>query len=740
MKIAFISTYQPRECGIATFTDDLIQAMAKNIKAGDQDYSAYVVAMDDRDESYAYPGIVRYTIRESHQKDYLKAADLINQNADVCVLQHEFGIFGGESGVYILPLIHRLKVPLVVTFHTILKSPSFSEKAIIQEIGREAEKVVVMSKMAVTFLKDIYQIPGEKISVIEHGFPEFDFSRHDFFKKKYHLTGKTVLMTFGLLNRGKGIETVIKALPMVVDKHPDLVYIILGKTHPNVLKHSGEEYRNFLIRMVKKNKLGQHVIFLDTFLEEEELCEYLSATDIYITPYPNEAQITSGTLAYAVGAGTAVVSTPYWHAQELLEHGRGVLFPFNDHAGLAKVLNDLLDHPEKIHHIKNQAFQSGKRITWPLQGKKYIDLIQKTVKENQTPKQSREVIIDLDLLPQFNLDYVKRMTDKTGILQHAHYSIPNYHHGYCLDDNARALLVTTMAYHREKNRTALELMSVYLAFVNYMQQDNGTFRNFLGYDKAFLDEVGSEDSFGRTIWALGYLQLNAPNDAFFQLARILFNKSVGLFTQLSTLRGISYTLIGINYYLERFPSDEGMVSIMRNLADFLIDSYEQEKTTDWKWFESVLTYDNGILPTSLFYVYEKTEDEKYLKVATETFHFLDSLCFDNDHITLIGNRYWYHRGGERSRFAQQPIDATAMVLMYESAYMVLKKEEYLQKMFTSFMWFFGENDLWVPLYDYETKGCCDGLEKDGVNRNQGAESTLAYLMAYLHILAAFEKE
>jgi len=741
MKIAFITTYQPRECGIATFTENLIGAMAGSISPEEMDYSAFVVAMDDREESYPYPDIVKYTIRESRQTDYLKSVDFINHNADICVLQHEFGIFGGKRGVYILPLLHRLKVPLLVTLHTVLKEPSFSEKAIMKEIAHQASQLVVMSKMAVTFLTEIYQVPRHKIRIIEHGFPAFDFGRHDFYKRKYHLENKISLMTFGLISRGKGIETVIRALPGVVEKHPEIQYIILGKTHPNVVKHSGEEYRNFLKRLVSKNKLEKHVIFIDAFLQEQELCEYLSATNIYITPYPNEAQITSGTLAYAVGSGAAVVSTPYWHAVELLHKERGVLFPFNDPDGLAAVLNDLLDHPEKRQRISRKAFNYGKKATWPLQGKRYVDAAKTAIKNYKLPRNKKENIIDPTLLPKLSLTHVKRLTDSTGILQHARYNIPNYHHGYCLDDNARALLVMTMAYSRQKEPEALNLMSVYLAFVNYMQLEDGRFRNFLSYDRRFMDDEGSEDAFGRTIWALGFLLSHSPNDAFFQLAKRIFDLSIPRFSSLQSPRGIADTLIGIAFYLERFPYDEGMVMKMKQLADKLIKAYEMEKAENWHWFESVLAYDNGILPASLFYVYEISEEEKYRKIALESMEFLTSVVFKSDYISPVGNQDWYHKGGNRSRFAQQPIDAMSMVLMYKKAYVVLNHgENYLHKTLNSFLWFLGENDLRIPLYDYETKGCCDGLEKEGINRNQGAESTLAYLFAHLTVLIAFEHE
>jgi len=741
MKVAIITTYPPRECGIATFTENLIRALPEKPEEGKEDNTVFVVAMTDKEGAYSYPDIVKYSIREGHQKDYLKAADFINYSADICILQHEFGIFGGTSGVYILPLINRLKVPLLVTFHTVLKEPSFSEKAILSEIGKQADKIVVMSKMAVKFLVYIYNIPRKKIIIIQHGFPIFDYDNHDKYKQKFHLSGKISLTTFGLLSRGKGIDTVIKALPKVVEKYPNVVYQVLGKTHPGVIKVSGEEYRHYLKRLVQKNNLGKHVIFIDSFLGESDLCAHLSATDIYITPYPNETQITSGTLAYAVGAGAGVVSTPYWNAVELLDKGRGHLFPFNDHEKLANVLIDLLDNPAKMKAIRNKAYAYSKRITWPLQGKKYLKAAEHVLRKHHSPNYPKERIIDLTIMPSLDLTHFRRLTDTTGILQHARYSIPDYRHGYCLDDNARALLVMNMAYERQNEPDAVRFMTVYLAYINFMQNPDGSFRNFLSYDHKFLDKKSSEDAFGRTVWALGYLLAHAPNDAFFQTAHQLFDQSVNNFKGLNSLRGIANTILGIRQYLERFPYDEGMVNIMSGLADKLTDAFEKENGPDWHWFEPILTYDNGLLPAALFDAYEKTERGKYLKVAEESMAFLEDVTFKGDHFVLVGNDGWYRKGAKRARFAQQPVDAMGMVLMYEKAYLVTEnKKDYLDKMFIAFKWFFGENDLRIPLFDYETKGCCDGLEKGGVNRNQGAESLLAYLFSHMIVLEAFEKE
>ena len=690
MKFAFISTYQPRECGIATFTDSLIKALDKKFENSQGENSSYVIAMNDRDEGYNYPEIVKFTIRENHQRDYLKAADFINYNdTDVCVLEHEFGIFGGERGVYILPLLHRLKVPLIVTFHTVLKEPTFSEKAIIQEIGRAADMIVVMSKTAVKFLKEIYDIPAKKITVIEHGIPDFDFSRHDFYKKKYHFDDKMILMTFGLISSGKGIENVIKALPSVVNRHPELTYLIVGKTHPTVLKYSGEEYRNYLKRLANRLKVSNNIVFIDNFLSENDLCEYLSATDMYVTPYVNEAQITSGTLAYAVGAGACVISTPYWHAQEILDGGRGILFDFGDHEALAEILNDLLDHPDKLNKYRKKAFEYGLKTKWPLMAGKYITVAEKAIKLLGKKRPKKEKIIDPTLLPKFNLTHIKHLTDSTGIIQHARFNIPDYTHGYCLDDNSRALLVMAKAYDRNKDKTALDLMSTYLAYMLYMQNDDGWFRNFLSYDRHYLDDRGSEDAFGRSVWALGFTLLTPPNDAFFQISRKMFEKAMPNFTKLISIRGVANTIIGLSYYLEKFPYDEGMRIVLRDLAYKLINEFEKncDDKEEWYWFEPILAYDNGILPASLFYAYERLEDDKILKTGLNALKFLDSICYIDDHISLIGNKNWYKKGGERSRYSQQPIDAMAMVIMYKKAYDATKDEFYLKRMFSAFCGF-----------------------------------------------------
>ncbi|MGE5521958.1 MAG: glycosyltransferase family 4 protein [Candidatus Dadabacteria bacterium] len=737
MKIAYIGTYPPRECGIGTFTQNLFLAV-KGQPTENEANEGVVIAMDDQVESYNYPPEVAFKIRQEQQEDYLEAAGFINLGgADVCILEHEFGIYGGQNGIYILPLLHRLQIPLMVTLHTILEKPSFNEKSILVEICKMASKVVVMTQKAVGFLTTIYAVPEDKIVIIEHGVPDMHFD-HELAKKKFKLEAKKVLLTFGFLSRNKGIETVINSLPAIVKKYPETIYLVLGKTHPAVLRHAGEEYRVYLLRLVKSLQLEKHVIFLNEFVNEKELFQYLSACDIYVTPYLNEAQITSGTLSYAIGAGAAVISTPYWHAKELLAQERGCLFNFNDSNRLAEILMKLMDSPGRLNKLRKKAADYGKEITWTKAGAKYDALAKQIAQEAVENPSKKETVVDPLTLPPFLLDHIKRMTDDTGIIQHAKFGIPNLKEGYCLDDNARALLMVLMAYKQKKLPLALELLPIYLSYIHYMQNKDGTFRNFLSFSRQFLDEVGSEDSFGRTVWALGYLIANAPNDAYYQLGKEIFFQSVPHFDKLGSIRSRSNTIIGICYYLKSNPHDEGMRACLKKMALQLVQDYHTHKCDNWHWFESLLAYDNAILPLSLLHAAITLDEECIKTTAIESMQFLSKITLKDGYLSIIGNEKWYQKNGAQSKFAQQPLDALVMVLMFHEAYNLTKDKSYLSQLYTCFTWFLGENDLRVSLYDFETKGCCDGLESYGINRNQGAESTLSYLISHLTVLKAFE--
>ncbi|QDH81289.1 glycosyltransferase [Echinicola soli] len=739
MKIGYISTYPPRECGIGTFTQNLQLAIKKAFEDSDIKYEGSVIALSDDNDHYIYPKEVKMTLQQDQQADYLEAADFINLSGlDLCVLEHEFGIFGGESGVYILPLLHKLEMPFIVTLHTVLDTPSYNQKIILKEVCRMAKEIVVMSNKAVTLLEEIYLVPIEKIKLIAHGVPDIQYDSA-VVRKTFRFDGKKVLLTFGFISRNKGIETVIRSLPEVIKKYPNTIYLILGKTHPNIIKHAGEEYRNFLHRLARNLDVQDHVMFINEFIDEDELIRYLTACDIYITPYLGQTQITSGTLSYAFGAGCAVASTPYWHAEELLADGKGKIFGFKNHEELSKVLNGLFDHPDELKAMKEKAGDYGKTIIWPEIGRKYKGLFNSVIEEQPIKADKIKNILNIPLMPKFSLAHIKRLTDDTGIIQHAKYGIPNLKEGYCLDDNSRALFMVLMAYKQKRDPLALEYMPIYLSYIHYMQNPDGTFKNFLGFNRMFLDEVGSEDSFGRTILALGYLLGNAPNDAYFQTGRLLFFDAVPNFQNLRSIRSIANTIIGISYYLKTNMLDEQMVEMLRVLTNKLTLQYKRQSTPDWKWFESLLTYDNGILPLALMHAAEILEDDEVLEIAMETMEFLTEHTMKDGFLSIIGNKEWYEKDGHRSVYAQQPIDALAMVQMYYQAFLLTRENEYLEKLFTSFMWFLGENDLRMSLYDFETKGCCDGFESYGVNRNQGAESSLAYLVSHLVVLQAHEE-
>jgi glycosyltransferase involved in cell wall biosynthesis len=740
MKIACIATYPPRLCGIATFTKNLV----KHIYQVEEEELASVVdviAINNNIPVDEYPPEVKFTIDQQDLQDYYKGADYINfSDARICILEHEFGIFGGESGVHILRLIHRLQIPLIVTLHTILESPSFLQKSIIQELGRKADKLIVMSNLGLQFLTEIYQIPLRKIEIIEHGVPDFDIKSSIALKEKFHLEKRKIILTFGLLGRNKGVETILYALPNVVKKHPEVAFLILGKTHPNVVISSGESYRHYLKLIVREKDLENHVFFINEFVPEATLLQYLASTDIYITPYLNEAQITSGTLSYAIGAGAACLSTPYWHAKELLADGRGKLFDFNDHKHLEEIILNLLDNPSELQKIRRNAYNYGKQIRWSKIGHRYLKLAKYIVKEQKQPKTIEKSIINLTLIPALNLDHFKRLTDGTGILQHAKYGIPNLKEGYCLDDNARALLAALAIYTRTKDPVILELIPVYFSYIHYMQTSNGRFRNFMSFDRKFLDEEGSEDSFGRAIWALGYLIKYSPNDAYHQLALEIFEKAYPNFEKLTSLRGISNTLIGLSHYINQYESDERAIKLMELMRMKLVNQYLANKDKIWHWFEDVLTYDNAVVPLALYHSWQIVHDPEVLKVADESMNFLEKITLGKGYFRPVGSDGWYSRGGEPAKFAQQATDAMIMILLFFKAYQIKKRDKDLKNLFQCFTWFLGENDLRIPLYDHETNGCCDGLESYGVNRNQGAESTMAYLISNMSVLNAIELE
>ncbi|MFZ4545807.1 MAG: glycosyltransferase [Bacteroidales bacterium] len=730
MKIICLGNYPPRQCGIATFTENLLKALMQAAEIHSHPVEIEVIAMNDGNKTYPYPGIVKHTIRERVMDDYIQMAEYVNNSGcDIFLLQHEYGIYGGESGILLLALLRRIKIPVVTTLHTVLQKPNFHQLEVMKKITAYSSQIVVMNGLAIRFLTDIYCVPPEKISRIEHGVPDFEVYKSSLLPRPEVWENRKVMLTFGLIGRSKGIETAIKALPAIIEKHPGLLYVVLGKTHPNIVNYAGEEYREFLFKLVTELGLERNVKFINEYVSEQELMSHLKNADIYVTPYLNKAQITSGTLSYAVSGGCAVISTPYWHAEELLADGRGQLFDFGDYKQLSGIVNHLLDNPDSLQQLQEKAYTYGKTISWPIIGKLYLNLFGMTVSGKKAEIHQNHVGLPIKY-PDFDISHFKRLTDDTGLLQHARASVPYYKAGYSLDDNARAIVVCLAAWNKSKDQVYLDLLDKYLAYTSYMQQKDGSFKNYMTFDRVVIDDT-SDDAFGRVFWALGYLIRYAPVNSVFQIGHELFDHSLPQFDSLSYARGFANCIFGLYHYVKRFPDQEKFLKLLQVLSDHLCDKFDSHKRENWSWFEDKMTYDNGLLPAALFKAFEISGNERFLAIANESLSFLESKCFKENWLSLIGNQKWLHLDEDYKMFAQQPVDAMAMVLLYESAWEATGKPEYIDKLLLSFDWFYGKNDLDVALFDSETKGCNDGIEDFNINRNQGAESNIAYLLSWL---------
>ncbi|MHC4858750.1 MAG: glycosyltransferase family 4 protein [Planctomycetota bacterium] len=734
-EITFVGNHLPRQCGIATFTTDLRNAAYQHYGGA---VKMPVIAMNDQPEGYDYPDTVEWNINQSARQDYERAAEFVNRkNSRLICIQHEFGIFGGEDGNYILDFMSHVKVPIVVTLHTVLEKPSSGQRDVIAKMNPMVSRFVVMSSRAKTFLHENCGIPEQNIAMIHHGIPEFPPGNPQHFKSILNLPERTILLTFGLLSANKGIETVLKALPKVVKRFPDVAYVILGVTHPIVKKNEGESYRIFLRRMVRELQLEQHVFFHDQFVSLKQLTEYLQATDIYITPYLSKAQIVSGSLAYASGSGIPVLSTPYWYAEDLLSNGEGVLFPFSDSRRLETLLLDMLENPEQLKSIRRKALQQGRQMAWPSVGRQYVELFQDVLSEDRRRKPSPKKLIVPTELPQVSLRHIQRLTDQTGILQHATGIIPNREEGYCLDDNSRALMMAVQNFRIASDEESFELATVYLSYVQHSQRDDGSFHNFMNYQREFVKDgdkdADSEDSQARAIWALGYTVGNCWDTSLQFVAGALFHRSKHLANRMG-VRGTSFSILGLCEYLEEHPDDREVRRLLERASDKLVECHKRTAAADWEWFEDRLTYANGILPLALFRAYRFTQDRKYLSVAKRTLSFLEKVCFEEDHLQLVGNQEWRSRSEKGCLFDEQPIDAMALVLLFREAYLILNERRHLERMRESFDWFLGKNRLKKPLYDFESKGCRDGLMEKDVNFNQGAESSLAFLISLLAVM------
>lgn len=735
-KVAFIASFPPRKCGIATFTSDL----AKTVDAAAQgQFQPLVVAMRSGSE-LKYNDPVKFEIRRNVKSDYICAADYINfSHVDLVCVQHEFGLFGGEAGSYLSLLLNRLNAPVITTLHTVLNEPSPDYYESSVDVCDASYKVITMNERGVGMLRDIYGVSGKKIELIPHGIPDLPFVDSNYYKHKFGVEGRKTILTFGLLSRNKGLEVMLKAMPSIVKSEPSVLYIILGMTHPNVLKDEGEAYRFSLQRLVKDLALAEHVVFHNRFVNDEELHNFLCAADIYVTPYLNREQLTSGTLSFAVGSGKAVVSTPYWAAMELLAEGRGRLVEFGDSAQMAEAIIDMLQNDSLFYSMRRQAYDYGRSRTWPKIGQEYWKLFTaKGLPIRISPKAAASVAEKISSIevPEPSLDHLIRLTDDTALFQHAILTIPNRRYGYCTDDNARAAIVMTKYYAQYHGAEALGLLDRYLSFILHAQNEDGSVRNFMGFDRTWLENEPASDAFGRFLWALGTVMAKPPSTSYLSVIKDCFDISVGQ-VQRQHPRGMAYSILGMSDYLKQFPGASDIKRQLEMAADGLAVQYRENGHPDWQWFEDILTYDNAVLPHALFVAALTLGNDEHLKVAEETCQFLLANTYDGEHFCFIGNKGWYERGGTTPMFDQQPIEAAATIMMLRAAYDATEDSRFLTLQRKAFDWFLGENAVHVPLYDVRTKGCYDGLTPGGVNLNQGAESMVSFLLGLLSIIESY---
>ena len=748
-KVAFVGDYLPRKCGIATFTHDMYASVAGRFP----DAECFVVPVNDCAEGYDYPPEVRFEIAEPDLESYRRAADFLNfANTDVVCLQHEYGIYGGPAGSHVLGLVRDLRMPVVTTFHTVLREPNDDQRRVLTELATLSARVVVMTEKARTFLREVFGIPEAKIDLIAHGIPDTPFVDPNPYKEQFGVGGRLVALTFGLLSANKGIEHMLRAVPEILQTFPNFAYIVLGATHPALVREHGESYRLSLERLARKLGISKHVIFYNRFVELNELTEFIRAADVYVTPYLNPAQITSGTLAYSFGCGKAIVSTPYWHAEELLADGRGVLVPFADPQSLAREVCGLLGDEPRRAAMCEQAYRLGRDMIWEQSADRYMAAFQRTRLGRQDqpfkPLAVRTLAEQQTDLPVWRLDHLSRMTDATGMLQHATHTIPNFAEGYCTDDNARALLLTVLLDEVGQGGVKVErLATTYAAFLQAaINPQAKRFRNFLGFDRRWLEEVGSEDSHGRALWSLGTCVGRSRRPDMPAWAASHFELALPTILDTTSPRAWAFALLGVREYLRRFGGDRLATQVRDTLVARLLDIYDRTTTPDWPWFEEILSYDIARLPQALIACGQESGNARALDVGLHTLGWLVKVqTAPQEHFRAIGCNGFYRKGQQPARFDQQPVEANATVSACLEAYRATQDSTWVNEARSAFEWFLGRNDLGQDLYDPATGGCCDGLQEDRINKNQGAESTLAFLLSLAEMnllessLAAFRQ-
>jgi glycosyltransferase involved in cell wall biosynthesis len=707
----------------------------------DNEQACQFIAVNDRPNEYSYSARVRFEVRQEQPADYKLAADFINiRNLDLLLVQHEFGIFGGNAGGHVLTLLRDVSMPVVTTMHTVLPRPDDTQRKVTRELIELSDRVVVMADRAKQMLCDVYDAQPEKLVMIHHGIPDVPFVDPAFYKDQFGVEGRRVLLTFGLLSPGKGIEYVIRALPQLVASHPDLAYIVLGATHPHVKRQSGEQYRHQLQRLAEALGVLDHVVFENRYVDLDELCEFLGAADIYVTPYLGAEQIVSGTLAYALGAGKAVVSTPYSYAEEMLADGRGRLVPFRDSDAIAHEIGWLLEHEVERQAMRKSAYMFMRNAVWREVARAYLEIFHQVrhhplARRSATRSRHVSKTSILHAVPELKIDHLRTMTDDVGILQHAHFTLPDRNHGYCTDDNARALIFALQAFRLTQSPELLDLAAIYLSFLYHAYNiDTDRFRNFMTYDRRWQEDIGSEDCHGRALWGLGFAVAEAPTIGLRAAAVDLFEHALRKAESLTAPRAWAFTLIGIHGYLRRYSGDSDARRIREVLGNRLYDMFAANASDQWSWPEDKLTYANGTLPHALLMCGQWMQRGDMIKMGIQALDWLLALWTEPDGaISPVGNDGWHERDGLPARFDQQPIEVHSLVEACIEAHNVTRDHRWLVDARRCFDWFLGKNPMNKTLYDYETGGCRDGLRPSGMNENEGAESTLAWLLSLLAI-------
>ncbi|HEY5468936.1 MAG TPA: glycosyltransferase [Bacteroidales bacterium] len=730
-EILFVTSYPPRECGIATYSRDLIKAI--NNKFSNL-FSIKICALESGDFNYTYPVEVKYTLKTSLAGEYEKLAIIINKDdkIEMVLIQHEFGFFKEQEKSF-QKFLSDLKKPVIIVFHTVLPAPDKELKSKIKNIVSACNAIIVMTNNSAKILVDDYRIATKKISVIAHGTHLVPHLDKEFLKTKFGLKGRKVLSTFGLLSSGKNIETTLQALPAIIETCPNVLFLIIGKTHPEVVKNDGEKYRDKLVAIVKKNQLTNNVKFVNSYLELPELLEYLQLTDIYLFTSNDPFQAVSGTFAYAMSCACPIISTPIPHAKEVLTEDSGIIFDFCNSKQLADDVIRLLNDEQLRKNLSTNALQKIVSTAWENSAISHALLFEKVAGGKKLMQYN---------LPAFTLNHLKKMTINDGIIQFSKINQPDIDSGYTLDDNARALITMSMHYKLTCDEKDLLYISKYLSFINQCQSPDGSFLNYVDKNNNFTDQndnANLDDANGRALWALGYLiSVNGllPGPGVFEANEII-KKAIPHIENIHSTRAMAFAIKGL-YYRNRVIKSKDNISLIQTFASRLVQMFRHESNEDWRWFEGYLTYANSILPESLLYAWMVTGTEQYKEIAISSFRFLLSKIFNENGIEVISNKGWLQKGQDPVPFGEQPIDVAYTIITLSKFYDVFKEEEYLVKMEIAFNWFLGKNRLHQIIYNPCTGGCHDGLEEYHVNLNQGAESTLSYLMARL-ILEKYKK-